>query len=134
MRVYERGEEMILSLAAVNTQRALGTVHKTRTCFKYGSQGHFKRDYPKLKNQNYGNQTENSEARGRAYAFGGGEPNPDLNVVTSTFLLNNRYTSVLFDTCADRSFVSTTFSSLFDITPSVLDNSYDVELADERIT
>ncbi|GKD10620.1 hypothetical protein Tco_1190305, partial [Tanacetum coccineum] len=29
-----------------------------------------------------------------------------------TFLLNNRYASILFDTGADRSFVSTTFSSL----------------------
>ncbi|GJR52361.1 putative reverse transcriptase domain-containing protein [Tanacetum coccineum] len=37
--------------------------------------------------------------------------NPDANVVTGTFLLNNRYASVLFDTGADRSFVSTAFSS-----------------------
>ncbi|GJW66197.1 putative reverse transcriptase domain-containing protein [Tanacetum coccineum] len=35
--------------------------------------------------------------------------NPDSNVVTGTFLLNNRYASILFDTGADRSFVSTAF-------------------------
>ncbi|GJW76085.1 putative reverse transcriptase domain-containing protein [Tanacetum coccineum] len=34
---------------------------------------------------------------------------------------------------ADRSFVSTTFSSQIDITPSTLDHYYDVELADGRI-
>ncbi|GJY49135.1 putative reverse transcriptase domain-containing protein [Tanacetum coccineum] len=51
----------------------------------------------------------------------------------STFLLNNRYSSILFDTGADRSFVSTAFSSLIDITPSTLDNSYDIELADGKI-
>ncbi|GJX44587.1 putative reverse transcriptase domain-containing protein [Tanacetum coccineum] len=59
--------------------------------------------------------------------------NPDSNVVTGTFLLNNRYASVLFDTGADRSFVSTAFSSQIDITPSTLDHYYDVELADGRI-
>nr|GFA32994.1 reverse transcriptase domain-containing protein [Tanacetum cinerariifolium] len=36
----------------------------------------------------------------------------DSNVVTGTFLLNNRYESILFDTGADRSFISTAFSSL----------------------
>ncbi|GJV32761.1 putative reverse transcriptase domain-containing protein [Tanacetum coccineum] len=53
--------------------------------------------------------------------------------MTGTFLLNNHYASFLFDTGADRSFVSTTFSSLIDIAPSTLDNSYDVELADRKI-
>ncbi|GJW07884.1 putative reverse transcriptase domain-containing protein [Tanacetum coccineum] len=41
--------------------------------------------------------------------------NPNSNVVTCTFLLNNQYASVLFDTGADKSFVSTAFSSLVDI-------------------
>ncbi|GJV15100.1 reverse transcriptase domain-containing protein, partial [Tanacetum coccineum] len=122
------------SPTAVNTQRAPGAVQKTGTCFKCRSQGHYKNDYPKLKNKNHGNAVGNGEACGRAYALGGGEPNPDSNVVTGTFLLNNRYASILFDIGADRSFVSTTFSSLFDIAPSTLDNSYDVELADGRIT
>ncbi|GJX69179.1 putative reverse transcriptase domain-containing protein [Tanacetum coccineum] len=59
--------------------------------------------------------------------------NPDNNVVTGTFLLNNRYASILFDTGADRSFVSTTFSSRIVITPTALDHDYNVELADGRI-
>ncbi|GJY70105.1 reverse transcriptase domain-containing protein [Tanacetum coccineum] len=59
--------------------------------------------------------------------------NPNPNVVTGTFLLNNRYASILFDTGADRSFVSTAFSSLIDIIPSTLDHGYDVELADGGI-
>ncbi|GKB22777.1 putative reverse transcriptase domain-containing protein [Tanacetum coccineum] len=37
---------------------------------------------------------------------------------------------ILFDTGADRSFVSTAFSSLIDIIPTTLDHGYDVELAD----
>ncbi|GKB53986.1 putative reverse transcriptase domain-containing protein, partial [Tanacetum coccineum] len=46
---------------------------------------------------------------------------------------NNRYASILFDTGTDRSFVSTTFSSLIDMTPTTLDHYYDVKLADEKI-
>ncbi|GJZ66617.1 putative reverse transcriptase domain-containing protein [Tanacetum coccineum] len=49
------------------------------------------------------------------------------------FLLNNRYAYILFDTGADRSFVSIAFSSQIDITPSTLDHYYDVELADGRV-
>ncbi|GJX83195.1 putative reverse transcriptase domain-containing protein [Tanacetum coccineum] len=45
----------------------------------------------------------------------------------------NCYASILFDTGADRSFVSPAFSSQMDITPSTLDHYYDVELADGRI-
>ncbi|GJR76878.1 putative reverse transcriptase domain-containing protein [Tanacetum coccineum] len=56
--------------------------------------------------------------------------NPNSNVVTGTFLLNNRYASILFDTGADRSFISTAFSTLIDIIPTTLDHGYDVELAD----
>ncbi|GJX27514.1 putative reverse transcriptase domain-containing protein, partial [Tanacetum coccineum] len=91
---------------------------------------------PKLKNQNRGNKAgkKTKEARGKAYVLGGGEANPDLNVVTCTFLLNNHYASMLFDSGADRSFVSTTFSTLLDITPDTLDVSYAVELADGRIS
>ncbi|GKE21222.1 putative reverse transcriptase domain-containing protein, partial [Tanacetum coccineum] len=69
----------------------------------------------------------------RAYAIGRGGTNPDSNVVTGTFLLNNCYASMLFDSGTDRSFVSTTFSALLDVTPTILDTSYVVKLADGRI-
>ncbi|GJY70545.1 putative reverse transcriptase domain-containing protein [Tanacetum coccineum] len=55
------------------------------------------------------------------------------NVVTGTFLLHNYYASILFDTGADRSFISTAFSSLINISPTLLENGYDVELADGKI-
>ncbi|GJX99329.1 putative reverse transcriptase domain-containing protein [Tanacetum coccineum] len=68
----------------------------------------------------------------KVYAVGNAGANPD-NVVAGTFLLNNRYAYILFDTGADRSFVSTTFSTLLDIVPNTLDHGYNVELADGRI-
>nr|GEX59236.1 retrotransposon protein, putative, Ty3-gypsy subclass [Tanacetum cinerariifolium] len=100
--------------------------------------GHFKKDYPKLRSQNRRNQkrnkTEGNEVTAKAYAIGEGGINPDSNVVTGTFLLNNCYASMLFDLGADRSFVSTTFSALLDVAPSTLDTSYAVELADGRFS
>ncbi|GKA49669.1 putative reverse transcriptase domain-containing protein, partial [Tanacetum coccineum] len=72
-------------------------------CKKCGRKGYYKSDCPKLKDQNRGNKTRNKngvgEARGKAYVLG-----------------------------ANRSFVSTTFSTLLDITPDTLNVSYAVKL------
>nr|GEX38332.1 hypothetical protein [Tanacetum cinerariifolium] len=81
-----------------------------------------------------GNKAGNNEATVRAYAISGGGANLDSNVVTYTFLLNNCYASMLFDLGTGRSFVSSTFSALLVVTPSTLDTSYAVELADGRIS
>ncbi|GJW31786.1 putative reverse transcriptase domain-containing protein [Tanacetum coccineum] len=96
--------------------------------------GHFMRECPKLKNNNNrGNQVGGGNAPAKVCVVGHVGTNPDSNVVMGTLLLNNLYASILFDTGADRSFVSTTFSSQIDITPTALDHYYDVELADARI-
>ncbi|GJR46759.1 putative reverse transcriptase domain-containing protein [Tanacetum coccineum] len=105
---------------------------KGNGCYECGAQGHFRRNCPKLRNNDCGNQAGNDRAPAKVYVVGNAGANPD-NVVAGTFLLNNRYAYILFDTGADRSFVSTAFSSQIDITPSILDHYYDVELADGRI-
>ncbi|GKA85901.1 putative reverse transcriptase domain-containing protein, partial [Tanacetum coccineum] len=80
-----------------------------------------------------GNHGGNGNVVARAYVVRNDERNPNSNVVTGTFLLNNRYASILFDTGGDRSFVSTAFSSLIDIIPTTLDYSINVKLANGRI-
>ncbi|GKA28548.1 putative reverse transcriptase domain-containing protein [Tanacetum coccineum] len=116
--------------------------HGQQPPFKRQNIRHVKRECPKFRNWNHGNrvgnktgnQTRGNEAIARAYAIGGGGTNSDSNVVTGTFLLNNCYASMLFDSGADRSFMSSTFSALLDVAPSTLDTSYAVELADGRIS
>ncbi|GJU46845.1 putative reverse transcriptase domain-containing protein [Tanacetum coccineum] len=55
-----------------------------RACFECGAQGHFKKDLPKLKNNNNrGNQAGNAKAQEKVYAVGNAGANPDNNVVTA---------------------------------------------------
>ncbi|GKE52598.1 reverse transcriptase domain-containing protein, partial [Tanacetum coccineum] len=54
----------LLESAATNNQRTL-------TCFECGNKWHYCSECSKLKNQNFGNQTRNGKAHGRAYALGG---------------------------------------------------------------
>ncbi|GJT83217.1 putative reverse transcriptase domain-containing protein [Tanacetum coccineum] len=95
------------------------------TCYDCGDQGHTTNRCPKKVKQE-------EEVRGQAYAIKDAEPKGP-NVVTGTFLLNNRYASVLFDSGSDRSFVNTRFSSLLDIKPIKIEDSYEVELANRRV-
>nr|GEU95901.1 putative reverse transcriptase domain-containing protein [Tanacetum cinerariifolium] len=103
--------------------------------------GHIARDCrnqaanPKNNNNNNNNRRATVAYQGVPTCFecGAQGRNPDANVVTGTFLLNNHCASILFDTGADKSFMSTAFSSLININPSTLDYGYDVELADGQI-
>ncbi|GKC09572.1 putative reverse transcriptase domain-containing protein [Tanacetum coccineum] len=101
---------------------------KDVTCFNCNEKGHRKRDCPKLKKNGQGGNNH-----GAVYKLGAIDAQQDPKVVTGTFLLNNRYATALFDSGADKSFVSTNFSTLIDIKPVELDTCYDVELADGKV-
>ncbi|GKC96433.1 hypothetical protein Tco_1161875, partial [Tanacetum coccineum] len=74
----------------------------------------------------------NEGAYARAYVMRTENLQQNPNVVMGTFLLNDHYACILFDSGAEKGFVSTTFTPFIDITPATLDTSYEVELADGK--
>ncbi|GKA84115.1 putative reverse transcriptase domain-containing protein [Tanacetum coccineum] len=104
------------TIIALNTQRASVGNQQGVVCYECERPRHFRKDCPKLRNQNYGNQTRNrvgnmtgnqtrgNEATAKAYAIGRGGR---------------------FQRC---------HGALLDITPSTLDTSYAIELIDGRIS
>nr|GFB59501.1 putative reverse transcriptase domain-containing protein [Tanacetum cinerariifolium] len=96
------------------------------TCYGCGEKGHFKDKCPKGRNQ------QNEGARGRTYVVVE-NPQQNPNVVEGTFLLNNHYACILFDSGAEKSFVSSAFTPFIDIAPTSLNTSYEVELADGKV-
>ncbi|GJS08010.1 putative reverse transcriptase domain-containing protein [Tanacetum coccineum] len=89
-------------------------------------EGHFARDCRNTGNANAAN-TRKGQWGGEMH-----QRNPD-KCRHGYFPLINHYASILFDTGADRSFISTAFSSLISIAPTSLENCYDVELADGKL-
>ncbi|GKE62501.1 reverse transcriptase domain-containing protein, partial [Tanacetum coccineum] len=76
------------------------------------------------------NQGKNrNRAQGRAFALGVAKAPQDPNIVTGTFSLNDHLTTVLFDSGADYSFISTNFLPLINMKPSVVSPGYEIEIA-----
>ncbi|GJV53639.1 putative reverse transcriptase domain-containing protein [Tanacetum coccineum] len=86
-----------------------------RACYECGSTDHIKSACP------------------RAFMLGAEEARQDPNIMTGTFTLNDHYTTTLFDSGADYSFVSTTFIPLLGIEPSDLGFSYEIEIASGQL-
>nr|GEU39933.1 putative reverse transcriptase domain-containing protein [Tanacetum cinerariifolium] len=99
----------------------------TPVCYECGEKGHTRNYCPKKKNP------QGEEAYRRAYVIKEADKDQGPNVVMGTFLLNNRYATVLFDSGSDKSFVNSSFSHLINIDPVRLNTSYEVELADGRV-
>ncbi|KAJ9545105.1 hypothetical protein OSB04_024812 [Centaurea solstitialis] len=72
-----------------------------KACFECGSFNHYRNACPKMNQRPYANQA--------AFVIGVEEARQNPDVVTGTFLLNNYPTTVLFDSGADRSYVSLEF-------------------------
>ncbi|GJV40566.1 putative reverse transcriptase domain-containing protein [Tanacetum coccineum] len=127
----------------VNTMRMN---HNQRVCYECGSPDHLKSTCPKLGrapgqagNQlaiegNRGSRNNGNAVRGRAYNVNvnADEASRDPNVVTGTFSLNNHFASVLFDSGADFSFISTEFASMLNVKPRIVNPGYVIEIADGK--
>nr|GFA87582.1 reverse transcriptase domain-containing protein [Tanacetum cinerariifolium] len=75
--------------------------------------------------RNNGNQV-----KGRAVNVNAVSALQDPNVVTGTFSLNHHYATVLFDSGADFSFISTSFAPLLNVKSSFENPGYLIEVAD----
>ncbi|GJT02040.1 putative reverse transcriptase domain-containing protein [Tanacetum coccineum] len=115
------------------------------TCFECGDPNHFRRNCPRMNrattsggnrpnhvlaiegNTNQGNNR--NQAQGRAFGLGVAEAPQDPNVMTGTFSLNDHFATVLFDSGADYSFISTNFLPLINMKPSIISPGYEIEIA-----
>ncbi|GJZ80083.1 putative reverse transcriptase domain-containing protein [Tanacetum coccineum] len=93
------------------------------TCHACREKGHYRNQCPKA----------NNNAHGRAYLLRDKNAHQDPNVVTGMFLLNQHLAKVLFDSGADKSFVSISLASNLNIPPITLDTTYDIEMADGNL-
>ncbi|GJV26468.1 putative reverse transcriptase domain-containing protein [Tanacetum coccineum] len=59
------------TIIATTTQGTPGPNQRVITCFECGAQGHYRKDCPKVKNQNYGNKARVPEARAKHMRFVG---------------------------------------------------------------
>ncbi|GKF04888.1 putative reverse transcriptase domain-containing protein [Tanacetum coccineum] len=119
-------EWVMLGIYQGATVGTLITMDNDVTCYGCGEKGHYKDKCPKGRNQ------QNEGARGRAYVVVE-NPQQNPNMVTGTFLFNNHYACILFDSGAEKSFVSSAFTPFIDIVPTALNTSYEVELADGKV-
>nr|GFA43748.1 reverse transcriptase domain-containing protein [Tanacetum cinerariifolium] len=92
-----------------------------RVCYECGSPDHFRNNCPKMY-QGSG-QPSNQLALEAVH---------DHNVVTGTFSLNDHIVTILFDSGADFSFISTKFAPLLNVKPSIVNHGYVIEVADGK--
>ncbi|GJU69804.1 reverse transcriptase domain-containing protein [Tanacetum coccineum] len=94
------------------------------TCHAGGEKGHY---------SNQCRKTTNNNDQGRAYMLRDRNAHQDPNVVTGMFLLNQHLARVLFDSGADKSFVSISLASKLNIPPITIDTFYNIKMADGNL-
>ncbi|KAK1429939.1 hypothetical protein QVD17_12297 [Tagetes erecta] len=109
------------------TGHLLQECRENRRCFECGDPGHLKPNCPKLQ---VNNNNQPNKPRGRAFVLTTEEARNTPDVLTGTYLVNNIFARVLFDTGANRSLVSTTFRPYLNQESQNLGHTFIVEMAD----
>ncbi|XP_022040771.1 uncharacterized protein LOC110943329 [Helianthus annuus] len=104
---------------------------KNVTCYGCGEKWHIKTRCLKWATNTKNKATEAKKGNARSFQLTSKEVVNDANVITGTFLVNDIFTRVLFDSGADKSFVDHKFSKLLPL--QTLDVTYEVEMADGSI-
>ncbi|GJT79791.1 putative reverse transcriptase domain-containing protein [Tanacetum coccineum] len=116
-----------------------------RVSYECGSFKHLHNTCPKLNRapgqarnrlaleENRNTQNNGNQARGRAFGVNAVDALQDPNIVTGTFSLNDHLATILFDSGADLSFISTKFVPLLNMKPSIVSPGYVIEVANDLI-
>ncbi|KAJ0433607.1 putative nucleotidyltransferase, Ribonuclease H [Helianthus annuus] len=102
---------------------------KDATCYNCNEKGHLRTKCPKLAKK----AEEGKKTKARVFRMDAKEAVQDDNVITGTFLINDVYARVLFDSGADKPFVDDKFCELLKMPVKTLSVKYEVELADGTI-
>ncbi|GJV95894.1 putative reverse transcriptase domain-containing protein [Tanacetum coccineum] len=81
---------------------------------------------------NRNSRNNGNQVKGRAFNVNEVGALQDPNVVKGTFSLNNQYATILFDSGANFSFISTDFTPLLNMKPSFINPGYVIEVADGK--
>ncbi|GJW85868.1 putative reverse transcriptase domain-containing protein [Tanacetum coccineum] len=141
-----RNEIASSSSKRVASMNAVRMSNNSRVCYECGSPDHFRNTCPKLNRapRQVGNQlalegsrnnrSNGNQVRGRDFNVNANaiEAVQDPNFVTGTFSLNDHFVTVLFDSGADFSFISTEFAPLLNVRPSIVNPGYVIEVADGK--
>ncbi|GJU08447.1 putative reverse transcriptase domain-containing protein [Tanacetum coccineum] len=131
----------IRQVASVNAVR-MG--QNQRVCYECGSLDHLRYDCPKWKQAtaqarnllalegNKNTRNNRNQTRGKILNGNAVEALQDPKVVTGTFSLNNQFATVLFNSGADFSFISTKFAPLINVEPCVVNPGYMIEMDDGK--
>ncbi|GKE30653.1 putative reverse transcriptase domain-containing protein, partial [Tanacetum coccineum] len=106
------------------------SVHIGNTCPKNRAPGQAGNRLALEGNRN--TQNNGNQARGRAFSVNAVDALHDLNVVTGTFSLNDHFATVIFNSGANFSFISTKFSPLLNVKPSIVSPGYIIEVANGK--
>ncbi|GJV76499.1 hypothetical protein Tco_1508083 [Tanacetum coccineum] len=133
----------------VNPVNARNLTDARGACFDSGGTDHFKAACPRLNQAQrprggHSNQVvaiDGGQGRGNnvnqayegAFMLEAEEARQDPNIMTDTFTLTNHYSTTLFDSGANYSFVSTAFTPLLGIKSSNLGFSYEIKIASGQL-
>ncbi|KAI3796222.1 hypothetical protein L1987_38888 [Smallanthus sonchifolius] len=107
-----------------------------QSCYNCGIPGHMAKDCrkPKATGTEKGKEPEKPKARTRAYALTQEEARGDPDVVSGTFILDHTYVSVLFDSGASRSFISSSKCKRMKCKVTRVEQAFNVETAVGKTT